>query len=55
MSTIEKAKQEFDEKLEDATKNVFPALTPNAKEYVIYEKLLELEKKIEQLKIKERD
>jgi hypothetical protein len=50
MSNLNKAKQEFDKKMDEAIGKQHPLLTPDAKEYVLYEKLLELQQEIEEIK-----
>lgn len=50
MNNTEKAKQEFTRKLDEVLSNSLPGTAGNAKEYVIYEKLLTIEKSIEELK-----
>ena len=49
---LEKAKQEFDQKLNDETGKHMEISDPLAKEYVMYAKLLKLQEKIEQLSSK---
>ena len=46
---LEKAKQEFDQKLHEESGKHMEISDPLAKEYVMYAKLLELQEKIEQL------